>query len=1024
MADYPYPYPDQTGWGPSTTGNNPSRQDYTRNQAQRAVMDRLMDQGANRDTYIQSLLPSAYRPFASEAERKNPALLRQGAYTSQQGQATRDLLQAGRESGAIGHGSIGRMVHSLAQGAFSGIGATTTENIRQNLGQNADGTTKYGDYVRDGEGKIQTRGRGSETVHGAGAVTEKVASVMQDRMVKSLYGAGTADPEDFYGMAPDKAAELVGGVMRRGGTKKMVNIVEGATGKQRLDAAIDEQGNPMLKNQLQQMRAQMEEKNMSEQDQQAFLNAESVNPALDDTLRKEVGSIGKSTVAVQVLEKGSKDVMNTVKAVAKGVSALKDIYGELASPEMATALTGIDGQSSLKMARRQASVISQVTNAAAVGGIDPKAMFDLIAQLTAKDAQRTQVAYNQNNAGDAPGSATVRASIATQSGIRGAEASAVGKDAQGKAEELGYKNAEVFANDAASVATATQTAMNEVKETRDGATLTKMMMASGDDRVNDEMKDLMAQYEATGSGKDGQAERARLSALMKQNVKVALGVGDMNDQQFADYGQAQNIVETAMGDPTAAKEVVRANILAKVKDQEYGTLRQSLSRAGATGAEGVDNLATDAVTQKLGKLGMLGLQEASKNENVEARKAQMEGILKSAKVTDEEKASVMSMFDENGTIKDEAAFTRMTEDLAIQQKRMGDTSIYAQESAAGKTVAQRKASAQGDYFKTEPGGDYSFSAMIKNIGLGKQKGISSPQEAAHALEAMKTAGISDEKGKSELAALQEQYVTGIDLTKGVDQKTLDRMNKMLGYKDGDGQLAKQLGYDSEEALKKESQTKEGLEKFLTQVDEKTGITMSGDPKNMMMTSEDIVSKYRDAEISKRVTRAGILEKLSPSKGDEKSVGYNQIMQGKEDGDISFGLQADTTYKQGAGESEYKMQYQGAMGQAAENINNMSEDDLVALRKMDPKGDNVKALKAQRDKVAEIMKMDSEAVIVTEGPDGKEKKESATDAQKRFDDAINRLEGAQGDKDKEQKEQTVGTMTVTNLKIENWPKLWG
>jgi hypothetical protein len=987
-----------------------------------------MDQGANRDTYIQSLIPSAYRPFASEAEHKNPALLRQGAYTSQQGQATRDLLQMGRESGAIGHGSIGNMVHSLAQGAFSGIGATTTENIRQNLGQNANGTTKYGDYVRDGAGKIQTRGRGSETVHGAGAITEKVAGVMQERMMKSLYGAGTADPEDFYGMAPDEAAGIVSGVMRRGGTKKMVNIIEGATGKQRMDAAIDEQGNPVVKNQLQQMRKHME--GMSEKDQQAFLNAEAVNPANDETLRKEVGSMGKSTTAVQVLEKGSKDVFATVKAVAKGVAALKDIYGDLASPEMATALTGIDGQSSLKMARRQASVISQVTNAAAVGGMDPKAMFDLIAQLTAKDAQRTQKAYNQDNAGDAPGSATVRNAIASEAGVRGAKAAALGKDAQGKAEELGYDNAEVFANDAASVATATQVAMNDVKETRDGATLTKMMIASGDDRVTDEMKKNMAAYEATGSGETGAGERARLTALMKQNVKVALNAAHMNDKQFADYSQAQNIVEDAMGDPTARKEVIESNINAKIKDQEYGTLRQSLNRAGATGAEGTDNLAVDTVSQKIGKLGMLDLQEASKNKNVEARKAQMEGILKSAKVTDEEKASVMAMFNDDGSIKDETAFARMTKDLAIQQKRMGDTSVYAKEHAAGKTVAQRQTSAQGDYFKTEPGGDYSFSAMIKNMGLGKQKGISSPEEAAHALEAMKTAGISDEKGKSELAALQEQYVTDLDLSKGVDQKTLDSMNKMMGYKSGDGQLAKQLGFDSEEALMKETQTKVGLEKFLTQVDEKTGITMSGDPNKMIMTSPDIVDKFGEADIAGRVKRAAIMEKLKPSKGDEKSVGYNQIMQGAKDGDVDFGLRADTKYSKGGkdektNQRQYKMQYQGAMGQAAENIGKMSESEIAELRKMDPEGKNVKALTAQRDKVKDLIEAEGgDSMIVSTDSEGKETKESAKDVQAKLEAAILRLETAQGDKDKQQKDPVVDTMTVTNLKIENWPKLWG
>lgn len=991
-------------------------------------MDRLVDQAANRDTYIQSLAPSAYRPFASEAERKNPALLRQGVYTSEMGQATRDVLQMGRESGAIGHGRIGRMAHSLAQGAFSGIGATTTENIRQDLGKDERGKTKYGDYIRDSEGQIQTRQRGSETVHGAGAVTEKVASVMQDRMIKSLYGSGTADPEDFYGMAPDKAADLVSGVMRRGGTKKMVNIIEGATGKQRLDAAIDEQGNPMLKDQLQQLRQEMEDKDMSEKDQQAFLNEKSQSAELDPTLRKELSSIGQSTTAVQVLEKGSKDVMNTVKAVAKGVSALKDIYGDLASPELATALTGIDGQSSLKMARRQASVISQVTNAAAVGGIDPKAMFDLISQLTGGEfGARTQKAYNQEDAGDARGSATVRNRIATESGIRGAEVAAIGKDAQGLAEELGYDNAEVFANDAVSVATATQSAMNDVKEARDGATLTKMMIASGDSRVTDEMRKQMEAYEATESGPDGAKNRASLSAQMKQNVKVALSLEHTNEAQFAANKHVARISEDAMGDPTAAKEVMESNINAKIKAQEYGTLRKSLRGAGATGAEGIDTLAVDAVTQKLGGLGMLRLHEASKIENKEARKAQMEGILTSSKMSEEQRASVMSMFEADGTIKNEDAFEEMVKTLGIQEERMGTTSVYAKSEAAGKTVAQRQSSEQGDYFKTEPGGEYSFSSLIKNMGLGKQKGISSPQEAAHALEALKTAGISDEKGKSELAALQEQYVTGIDMSEGVDQKTLDRMNKMMGYKEGDGQLAKQLGFESEDAMIKATQSKEGLKKFLAAVDEKTGITMSGSVDNTMMTSPELSDAFNQTDIAGRVKRASIVAQLS-SEG-VNSVGYKQIMRGEKAEDIDFGLEADTKFTTAGVDPEtkkrnYKMQRQGVLSQTAGNIMNMSEAEIAELRVMDPESQNVKALTEQRDKIKGLIEKDKDAMIISTDSEGKETKESAKDAQKRFEDAINRLEGAQGDKDKEQKEQVVGTMKVTKLEIENWPKLWG
>jgi hypothetical protein len=721
--------------------------------------------------------------------------------------------------------------------------------------------------------------------------------------------------------------------------------------------------------------------------------------------------------------------MNTVKAVAKGVSALKDIYGDLASPELATALTGIDGQSSLKMARRQASVISQVTNAAEVGGIDPKAMFDLISQLTGREAGRTQKAYNQEDAGDAPGSATVRASIATQSAIRGAEAAAIGKDAQGLAEELGYNNAEVFANDAASVAIATQSAMNDVKETRDGATLTKMMIASGDSNVTDEMRELMEEYEATESGPDGAKKRADLSAKMKQNIKVALGVEHMNDQQFAAYGQTQNIVETAMSDPTAAAEVVESNINAKIKAQEYGTLRKSLRGAGATGAEGIDTLAVDAVIQKLGGLGMLRLHEASKIEDEEARKAQMEGILTSSKMSDEQRASVMSMFKADGTIENEDAFKEMGKTLGVQEKRMGDHSVYAKAEAAGKTVAQMQTSGQGDYFKTEPGGEYSFSSMIKNMGLGKQKGISSPQEAAHALEALKTAGITDEKGKNELAALQEQYVTGIDMTKGVDQKTLDRMNKMMGYEEGDGQLAKQLGFDSEDAMLKETQSKEGLQKFLTQVGEKTGITMSGSMDNTMMTSPELSDAFGQTDIAGRIDRAKILAKLSPSEG-VNSVGYNQIMRGEKAEDINFGFEADTKFTTAGVDPEtkkrnYKMQRQGVLSQTAGEIMNMSEADMAEFRVMDPRGQASEAFTEQRDKVKQLIEAEGgDATIVSTDSEGKETKESATDALKRFEDVINRLEGAQGDKDKEKKEQTVGTMTVTNLKIENWPKLWG
>ena len=228
---------------------------------------------------------------------------------------------------------------------------------------------------------------------------------------------------------------------------------------------------------------------------------------------------------------------------------------------------------------------------------------------------------------------------------------------------------------------------------------------------------------------------------------------------------------------------------------------------------------------------------------------------------------------------------------------------------------------------------------------------------------------------------------------------------------------------------KETQTKAGLEKFLTQVGEKTGITMSGSADNMMMTSPELSDAFSQADLAGRIDRAKILKQLSPST-DENSVGFKQIMRGEKAEDIDFGLTADTKFTAIGQDPEtkkrnFKMQYQGVLSQTAGNIMNMSEAEIAGLRMMDPEGQSAKALTEQRDKIKDLIKAEGgDAMITSTDSEGNKTTESATDALKKFEDAILRLEGAQGAKDKEQKEQVVGTMKVTKLEVENWPKLWG
>ncbi len=965
------PFADQSGYGPSSSGNAPTAAERRKNAFNRFHNYRVADSMQFIDPYVRTIGTSAAQALTGN---QRPDELRRTLYGSAPGQAILDGAMAMRKTGFLGQGDPMRYANNIVAGV---AGGGFTGNVYD---------------------KFDRRSGTNQRVDGQGALTERVALNYSRGVMQDLYGRGTPDSSKLNGFDMTEASDVFKRIARRGGLGNAITVKQGATVAERLESAQRGAVDPTIMAGLVDARKKAAAMGGADGGMNLVNLGKIMDATKDPKLKKEIDGIMKTDTATFINEDARKKISNVVKEITKGMGALSDIYGELSADELHSQLESLTGQRIVNatQAKRATNMVNNMTNAATSAGMDPRAFMEFV--------QATQLGM-QGKVADALGlderSNPAIKQAAAQLGARNAPNAVVAAKISQQTEkgwlDAGYSQFAGTGQDFAQIAA--DTAQGQVAFMNQNKGLIAMRgarstMSAADAAEADEIEKLRA---STSDPRKRRELELRAQNLIGKNSSDGTFATAMKSHTGAEFYRRG----TAGANADKNDATMRGDRLA---DLDTTMLQKNLAGDGVADAGAMSKM----LVGKLGGRGMLDILSMSKDKNTSAadKNKTMDAFLKNTagmSVVEIQKFKG-AFLDGNGGLKNEAAFAKSA--LLTKDADWGPNSLTDQNMVMQDTIDQMASSSGRDRLA---GANGISVHSIANALLTKKVGsLDTPENLGLAADAMKRAGMK--MGGEDLGKL---YQSGINLSDGFNADALSKLNQVAGKDVG---LASRLGYGSDQELFDKTKTdKSALLRAINEAKELDGVNMDGALGNMTVANDRFGALAKEQDWEQKFNDLGVAKGLFPtmSEGTQNTLTQSILNGEKPDQGALFdpdsGAKYGITSESGDKRKFVHLDKAGRMNRLASQIAGAQGKDMESFANFNHDGSMLKNLESQA-KVLQGLQAQGADTVITKDDNGKETGSSLTAMLKTVNEAIAKLKDNSG-------AQTVPEMRVTRMVVE-------
>ncbi len=966
---------DQTGFGYASAGWAPlpsQNQDAQRNKFH---TERMADAMQYIDPYITQAVNKSVRAMVQNGS--DPGEVRRAAFDSVSGQLMRDGFGAARQLGYLGSGNHINYGANIMQGVAGG-------GFSMNLLSPGGRTIGMG-----------------QQVNGNGVLAEQVSIQMAKDVMKNLYGGGAPDPAKLYGFNMEEASGVFNTLAQRGALgnagalKRFGRDVNGnvmGVGD-RLANARRQEVDPTILAGLEGVTAG----NIDERIAQATKDG-------NKKVATALGDIKQSETMFVVDDKNTKRVTDITREVVKGLANLKDIYGELNSPQLLAqmeALSGIKITSSAE-ARKAATMTNNLRNAFEASGRDPRSAMDALASegSVMNGIQR----WNSHLGTDGRNDSSIQAIRAGFTTASASQAALLSRSAANTAARINAGGGDVSGQSYASMMDDNDR-MVDAMVTQNPALIYGSGLANGQFRNDKEFGVAQRRAEEAFNNARSPGERR---AAEQQVRKLMRSRGITFDDRFRNSLQGQDAVANADFARMTDIATSQGNVAANTQ-----VTRDLLQQGGASTSE------TDAIERMLksgiGMTGMQALREADGRPSGGKEIGDMlDSFVKNGEINAGESAAFRRvMLTKGGFLRDPSRFGGMINDIG--GSRAGGRSDYERNRSTQQLM---DAEALDQRSKLSDTDGLSIKSVINALMTGKSKGLTSETQKLAAIEAMQKENLAGDIDP----------VSTVDTRDGYSQAEMDQIRKSSG--DKNFSLHDKLGFAGEKEMlsasasgKDSARVRKQIQTALQQSDK---IMVGGTSDAMKILGTRNMDKVD--EYARRFDAASKLRALSGLKAGEVTPAMTELMKtGKTSGegaytaDSSYFLDDPTKNKglwhsirdaSGFGDNtRANMKNAGRYINAAEETLGAGFDANKALNEATG-GGLVKAMEVEVSTLRKARDAGALTLQTDDGKGGRVTKDLNEAMIKRMEEAISKLKEGSGDG------KTIEEMHVTRLIVDN------
>jgi MoxR-like ATPase len=875
-------FQDHTGYGPTPYGSAPSIEELRRSSYNRHSSNRARDAMRYQDVSVTQTAEQLARMAAGKD--RDPATIRRNLHGTTLGQGFMDAAAFARKSGYVGPGGdptrYSDNVMNMVAGGF-------TTDIMEREGDSAARKTGFG-----------------QRVSGGGMLTERAGIMTQGKMLDNLYGKGqVADSSKLSGYNMEDASVVAQSVVGRGGMGPLLGVTRNANFGERLRSTLDSAQNPGVIDGLsglseaQRDRAANIDIMSHGEDRDKAIN-EMAKELSDPKAQQAFKDVMQSTDAITFNDAAVKKVTDTVKEVTKGMAALSDIYGGLSTEDALAGLEKIAGGRITNKAQAKAAsrTVDTMRNTAEYAGMDPKMMMDM--------------------------------AMASADGLKAALAEAVGSDSRTQsttdkaATELGVKFTESSVRASKSQALANKRNRDSGIEGFEDEGLTPTEIAADKARMALEATE---QFQATTASYSDKAligktpeEVKKINALQKK-IEANKGITDQDvKDQVADEQEMKRLLGGKDGWEAVKNRpyMQRAMMEGAADDARNRELNNKtrgvyagmdVTMAGAK-ALGVGAGMSDADAEKAqqdynydtlnkfgGNLGLSELAATGNEETKEDRANARKAFQQKHRLSDEEmKEREATMFDSEGKVTD-AAKDYMRTIAALDRTGGADSDFDLRDKAQirmdnlQKNEGRRRVESSGGGLRgiaKEMFKDKNFDAFGDVDTTAASLDMLTDRFGADS--SVMNVEVEDEEGKMQTVNMNDMRASGVDLTQGLNQETLDKFDKVAGRKlNLRDKINKERKTEMTEAEFLEfSKGAEGQEAIYKALDETEGVSVGGAANNMTLMDDRLQGLAASSSVGKNLDKVAALQTFAPMMGEgQLAKAEEELLSG---GQISFG----------------------------------------------------------------------------------------------------------------------------------------
>lgn len=973
---------DYTGYGYSSGGFAPTPADSAAARRNKAQMDRMSDYMQKLDPVLNKTLETLVRTQIRNGA--TPEEARRAAFGSAQGQLLSDTMLGLRKTGFLGQGNpidYGRNVlQGVAGGGFS-VDILAANGRAQGMGQ---------------------------SVMGGGILSGTASMQMAKDLMTQLYGAGGSDPRQAYGHNMEQASMVFRKLAERGALGNIGTLKQYGDGDRTLRTgkfsagAVDEK---------------IANARRQEVDKEILAALDGVNSDNIGTKIKEYRKKGDEQIAraLEDIESGdstfvlndanTKRVADITKETLKGLSNLKEIYGDLNNPQLLAkmeALTGIRITNQAE-ARKAANMTRQLTNTAEATGNDPAGVINAVMNRLGVTQQRVAQTFGEELGEGGTRSATgkrIAASMANASMQDALRAEASSRDEAARLNAMGVggralSKEEILADNAE---------QQQVWAEQNKA----LSLASGlaATTFKNDIGFTSAYRKAMSAARDAPDEmaRAEANAMMERMIQQKLGKSSeaylqtrqgseaLANANFGELSEVANIASAAAARTDFSDKIMQDAGLTGREVKAASTAFRS--RLGSSGLE------------RLGRVGKDGLMvKRSKDEiDAEIKKLVEQGVL-----SEEQAAAVAKNME---AVSDKEFRDQFTD---VRQASGASRSFYDTEIAQAEADSRTNRQQREIYSEDKTLSLKSIANAI--LSNPKDGGLNTDTKRLYALEAMQKNGLAQD-----LAPVTR----GVNMDDGLDQEEMDKIRQSAG---GDLSIHTQLGYESEEAMLADQ--KGGYNavtrRIRSELEASQKLIMGGSSDDMFFANADQDEKIK--EYAKRFELASKYGALAGAEAGAVTPALEEIMKTGKVRPGGLGLEFKTDGYQKVydndGDSgfwnwndeetnpEDKVHFSQAAKLAglAARVNSEEEGaDMIELNNLGGGG----LLKALEEQLKQYEDAQSRGAKIIDTNDGKKDiRQDMGESIQQLKDAIERLKSDDG----KSGEKATEHMTVTNLYVD-------